>query len=220
MHNNIIGIIPARGGSKGIPRKNIVEVAGKPLIAWSIEAAKKSKLLDDFYVSTEDMEIAQIARSLGAKVLLRPEELARDETTTTEVLADILNKIKADIIVIIQPTSPVRHDGLIDECVIVFNKKKADCLATGFYCNYAEWGTYNPIRQKRKGFFYDDGNLYIVKSETIRKGNLIGDKIERVILSKPENIDIDDYYDLWLAEQLLLKFGNRKYEKSTFYKTG
>ena len=201
----ILGITPARGGSKGIPRKNIRDTCGKPLIAWTIEAAKKSKLLDRYVVSTEDREIAEIARRYGAGVIPRPPELATDEATTLSVLQDVLKKIDADIVVVLQVTSPIRNDGLIDSCIKRFLDIGADSLATGFICKYLEYGTYNLRRQDIKGFFYDDGNVYIINAEIIKNGRWYGNKIERVILDKEQSVDIDDEFDFWLAEQILNK---------------
>ena len=201
----ILGITPARGGSKGIPRKNIREICGKPLIAWTIEAAKKSKLLDRYVVSTEDEGIAEISRNYGAEVVYRPPELATDEATTVSVLQDVLKKIDADVVVVLQATSPIRNDGLIDSCIKRFLDTSADSLATGFICKYLEYGTYTLRRQDIKGFFYDDGNVYVINAEIIKDGRWYGNKIERVILDKEQSVDIDDEYDFWLAEQILKK---------------
>ncbi|MCL5962259.1 MAG: acylneuraminate cytidylyltransferase family protein, partial [Chloroflexi bacterium] len=94
----ILGVTPARGGSKGIPRKNIREMCGRPLIAWTIEAAVRSRLLDDYVVSTEDAEIAAVAESYGVRVLARPLELAQDESTTLSVLQHVLAHIDASTV--------------------------------------------------------------------------------------------------------------------------
>lgn len=201
----IIGIIPARGGSKGIPRKNIKEICGKPLIAWTIEAAKESKLMDKFIVSTEDEEIAEVAKKYGAEVLERPAELATDEASTLVVLEDVVKKIDADIVVVLQPTSPVRDKYLIDECIKRFKEKEADSLATGFICHYKEYGTNTKRRQDIKGFFYDDGNVYVIKADLIRKGDRYGEKIEKMEISREQNAEIDDEFDFWLLEQILKK---------------
>ena len=201
----ILGVIPARGGSKGVPRKNIKLIAGKPLIFWTIEAAKRSKLLDDFLVSTEDSEIAEVSVSYGARVLQRPVELAGDKSSSLSVLQHILNEIKADIAVVLQPTSPIRDDDLIDRCIRKFQDKGADSIATGFICKFKEYGTYTQRRQDLKGFFYDDGNVYVVKADLINKGRLTGEKIERLETCKEQNIEIDDDFDFWMAEQVLLK---------------
>ncbi len=201
----IIGITPARGGSKGVPRKNIKEIAGKPLIAWTIEAAKESKLLDDYFVSTEDLEIAEVAKDYGAKVIERPKELAEDHVVTIDVLRDFLNKIEADILVLLQCTSPVREKGLVDKCIQRFLETKTDSLATGFICDLFEWGTYNQRRQDLKGFFHDDGNVYVAKADLVRRGTPMEGKLEKIIISREQNFEIENEFDFWLNEQILLK---------------
>ncbi|NQT33487.1 MAG: acylneuraminate cytidylyltransferase family protein [Candidatus Omnitrophica bacterium] len=201
----ILGIIPARGGSKGIPRKNVKMIAGKPLIAWSIEAAKMSKMIDRFVVSTDDLEIAAIAREYGAEVVDRPAELATDEATTISALQHVLSVIDADTVVLLQPTSPVRDEGLIDRCIERFQASQADNLATGFICKLKEYGTYYQRRQDMEGFFYDDGNVYVVKADIIKKGTLFGKKVERIEITREQNSEIDDNFDFWMNEQILLK---------------
>lgn len=201
----ILGIIPARGGSKGIPRKNIKLIAGKPLIAWTIEAAKKSKLMDRFVVTTEDPEITEIARQYGAEVVARLPELATDEATTVSALQHVLSLIKADTVVLLQPTSPVRDNDLIDRCIKRFQESGADNLGTGFICKFMEYGSYTKRRQELEGFFYDDGNVYVVKADLIRKGKMYGKIVEKVETTKEQNIEIDDELEFWIAEQILLK---------------
>jgi CMP-N-acetylneuraminic acid synthetase len=201
----ILGITPARGGSKGIPRKNIKMIAGKPLLAWTIEEAKKSELIDRYVVSTEDKEIAEVAQSLGAEVLLRPVEFATDEASTESVLKHAVNYFKCDTVVLLQATSPVRKPGLIDECVREFIDGNYDSLATGFICKYKEYGKNHFRRQDIEGFFYDDGNVYVIRADLIRKGERYGKNIARKLISRFENVEIDDEFDLWLAEQILKK---------------
>jgi CMP-N-acetylneuraminic acid synthetase len=199
----ILGVTPARGGSKGVPRKNIRPLAGKPLIAWTIEAALASKLLDRYVVSTEDLEIAEVARRYGAEVLDRPKELATDQATTLAVLQHLLTQVDADAVVLLQATSPIREPGLIDRCIERFFETQADSLATGFLCRYREYGTTSARRQEIPGFFYDDGNLYIVRAELIRRGDRFGKRIERVILDREQGVEIDEEFDFWLAEQVI-----------------
>lgn len=201
----ILGVIPARGGSKGIPRKNIKIIAGKPLIAWTIEAARKSKLLDRFVVSTEDNEIRKISEKYRSEVIDRPAEFAADNATTLSVLQHALSVIKADTVVILQPTSPLRDSDLIDRCIRRFKEKKTDNLATGFICKFMEYGTYTQRRQDLGGFFYDDGNVYVINTDLIKKGKLFGKNVGRFKTSREENIEIDDDFDFWMAEQILLK---------------
>ena len=205
----ILGITPARGGSKGIPRKNIKEIAGKPLIAWTIEAAKASKLLDQFVVSTEDSEIASISKKYGAEVISRPYELATDEASTLSVLQHVLSEMDSEAVVLLQPTSPVRDKDLIDRCIQKYKKKGVDNLATGFICKFMEYGTYTQRRQDLKGFFYDDGNVYVIKDSLIKEGKLFGRSRERFETTREQNIEIDDEFDFWIAEQVLHKRLNK-----------
>ena len=203
----ILGVTPARGGSKGIPRKNLQPCCGKPLMTWTIEAAKSSKLLDRYVVSTEDAEIANVARRSGAEVIRRPSELATDEATTLSVLQHVLTQVPADLVVVLQATSPVRDEGLIDRCIRQVLDTGADSLATGFICTYVEYGTNRQElnRQAIPGFFYDDGNVYIVKAELLRRGERFGTRMERVVLDREQNVDVDEGFDFWLAEQVLAK---------------
>ena len=201
----ILGITPARGGSKGIPKKNIKKLCGKPLIAWTIEVAKQSKLLDKYVVSTEDEEIAEISKGYGAEVIDRPLRLANDDTSTLLVLQDVLQKVDADTVVLLQATSPIRNPDIIDYCIKRFLNTGADSLATGFICKYQEYGTSHLRRQDIKGFFYDDGNVYVIKADLIKKGDRYGRKIERVFTDREQNIEIDDEFDFWIAEQVLRK---------------
>ena len=201
---NILGITPVRGGSKAIPRKNIKNISGKPLIAWTIEAAKESKMIDRYVVSTEDEEIAQIVRGYGVDVLSRPSALAADKATTISVLQHAIEQIPCDIVVLLQATSPIRRPGLIDECVKVFIDNDYDSLATGFTCKYIEYGKNNLRRQDIEGFFYDDGNIYVIKTGLIERGERFGEKIGRKVISRWENIEIDDEYDFWIAERILM----------------
>ena len=199
----VLAITPVRGGSKGIPGKNIKEIAGKPLLAWTIEAAKRSKLIDRYVVSTEDAAIAEVARDCGAEVLDRPAELATDEATTLAVLEHAISIIPCDVVVLLQATSPVRGDGLIDECITEFMENKYDSLATGFICKYAEYGKSDKRRQDIEGFFYDDGNIFIMRADLLARGDRYGENIGRKIISKAESTDIDDSFDFWLAEKIL-----------------
>jgi len=120
----ILALIPARGGSKGIPHKNITPLAGKPLIAWTIDAAKKSKYIDRLILSSEDSEIIKVAKEYGCEApFIRPKELAQDDTPGVDPVRHAINTLpeKYDYIVLLQPTSPLRIaediDGCIEKCV-------------------------------------------------------------------------------------------------------
>ena len=205
----ILGITPARGGSKSIPYKNIKMIAGKPLIAWTIEQAKESNLIDRYVVSTEDDKIRTVCKEYGAEVINRPQQLAEDTTPTLDVLIQVLKALEPayipDIVVILQATSPIRRPGLIDQCIKRFIETEADSLVTGFICTSKPYGTHRTRRQDLKGFFCNDGNVYVIKADLIRKKEFFGKKMEHIIVTKEENVDIDDAFEFWLAEQILLQ---------------
>ncbi len=203
-----LAVIPARGGSKGLPKKNIKEICGKPLIAWAIEAARQSKKLNEFLVSTDDEEIAGIAKQYGAQVLMRPAELATDEAKTISVLQHVAQvKTQAEHFVVLQPTSPLREPGLIDDCITYYLSGDYDNLATGYYCKFREFGTHNnERRQDYKGFFYDDGNVYILSRKLVEDRRWSGDKIAARVVSKIQNFEIDDEVDFLILETLMSRY--------------
>ena len=134
--NKIWAIIPARGGSKEIPRKNIVKIAGKPLIAYSIEQALASKYLDGVFVSTEDDEISGISSHYGASIIQRPVKLSRDDSSTIDVLKHAVDQMgkalqmNVDQIVCLQPTTPTRKTEDIDKAIELFFDEKADSVVS------------------------------------------------------------------------------------------
>lgn len=132
----VLAVIPARGGSKRVPRKNIRLFRGKPLIQWTIEAAQDSGYLDRIIVSTEDGEIAQISKELCCPVLIRPWELAEDDSKSEDVVRHALKTYPSDIVVLLQPTSPLRTARDIDACIEIAAVKKA-CIS------YSEGGKKN-----------------------------------------------------------------------------
>lgn len=113
----VLAVIPARGGSKRVPRKNIKEFRGKRLICWTIQEAEKSKYIDRCIVSTEDTEIAHYALAFGGSVLTRPQELAEDNSSSEDVLRHVNERYKHDWLVLLQPTSPLRAAEDIDACI-------------------------------------------------------------------------------------------------------
>lgn len=200
----ILGVIPARGGSKAIPRKNLHPVAGKPLVAWSLEAARQSRALTRCVVSTEDAEIGSVVEALGGTVLWRPPELATDEADTLSVLQHALDSLPADIVVVLQPTSPVRGAGLVDACVERFLATGADSLGTVYRDFNYEYGVEMPRRQEIQPRFLDNGNVYVISADVVRSGRSFGDRIATFETGREESVDVDEPFDLWLAEQILL----------------
>ena len=210
----IVAITPARGGSKGIPGKNIKQIAGRPLISWTVERALESKLIDKYYVSTDDKEIKRIAKKWGAEVLDRPLELATDESLVIDTLKYHLENDcpKTKTLVILQATSPIREPGLIDYCIDEYRNSTADCLATGFDVKYAEYGTVMRRRQDMEGYFNDDGNVYVINANLIKNRQLFNDNQIHIYTSREQNPEIDDDFDFWLCEQILLKKEHEKNE--------
>lgn len=199
----ILGVIPARGGSKSVPRKNIHPVAGKPLLVWTIEAARHSKRLTRWVVSTEDAEIAELAERHGAEVLPRPPELATDEISTLAVIQHVLTQIPSDIVVALHPTSPVRSKGLIDASIEKFLSSSADSLGTVHRDYSYEYGKAMPRRQEIAPRWVDNGSVYVMKAELIRAGRWLGDRLAMFETSREEGVEIDEPFDLWLVEQIL-----------------
>lgn len=201
----IVAIIPARGGSKGIKMKNIQPVAGKELIYWSIRQSQLSKKLDQFLVSTENDEIAKVAKHYGAEVHKRPEDLATDESKTIDLLYHIANeRPEIKTFVVLQPTSPIRNDNAIDKALEAFEKSNCDTLATGHYCKNLEYGEHHNLRrQDIEGFFYDDGNIYIIDRSIIMKKKWSGDCIVKIINCEEQNLEIDSELDLFIVDKVL-----------------
>lgn len=202
----VLALIPARGGSKGVPGKNIKPIAGKPLLAWTIEHALAAKTVDRVVVSTEDPLIAAVARQWGAEVLGRPKKLATDTADTLPVLRLALKKCPADILVVLQCTSPIRSKDLVDRCVAKFLAVKADSLGTVTRDYSYEYGQDMPRRQDIRPRLVDNGNVYVNRAELVlAKGDRFGKRWATLEISREEGVEIDDEYDFWLAEKILLE---------------
>jgi len=203
---SFLGVIPARGGSKGIPGKNIKLLNGKPLIHWTIEHALKSKRLTKSIVTTDDENISTISQQKEIEVLERPSNLATDDSLIIDTLKHVLEHYPAKNIVLLQPTSPIRNPRTIDFCIetFIYNQDKFDAVVTGFMCNKFEYSpSFIQPRQKLKSYFYDDGNTYVIKSEQIKKGILKPKKYKPVFSNEYERHEIDTPFDFWLAEKIL-----------------
>lgn len=239
VNKKIIAVIPARGGSKGIPRKNIRILAGKPLIAYTILAAKKSEFIDRVFVSTEDEEIARIAEKYGAEIIKRPKKLAGDYVPSVPVLKNAIDQLekkenyKPDIVVYLQPTDIFRKKGLIDKTIqkLLKNPNLDSVFAAypthknfwqkikGKYKRVTEKGK-NLVRQKKEPVFREDTGLAsAVWVNLVKRGERIGNKVEIIENDDPLSfIDIHDEFDLWLAETIIqnLKKTNRLKEYELF----
>ena len=218
---NITALIPARGGSKGLPNKNIKEFSGKPLIVHTIEFALKANLINEVVVSTDNSKIAKISEEARATVLKRPPELSTDSATTESVIEHYINfsNNKPEIIVLLQATSPLRPTGSLDKALKHFQKGKYDsllsvCPSHRFFWRmkenetaYAEYDYLNrPRRQDlKKGDmrFIENGSIYIFTHRHFKKtGNRLGGKIGYVEWPEEYSLEIDSYLDFKFAEQI------------------
>lgn len=218
----ILAIVPARGGSKGIPRKNVKEIGGKPLIAWTIEAAQKSKYIDHLVVSTEDHEIASVSRSYGAEVLLRPEELAQDDTPGIDVVLHAVEQLQGySYVVLLQPTSPLRTTEDIDQCLesLVSNGAPA-CVSLCEVDQPPHWmyivneqNKLQPIvdninqyyrRQEIPKTYALNGAIYVAETEWLfLKKSFLSEETLPFIMPRERSIDIDVPFDLEFADIVL-----------------
>lgn len=214
-----VSIIPARGGSKGILRKNIRILHGRPLILYTIDQSYQSKLIDKTYVSTEDESIASIAGNNGAIVIKRPLELATDDAKMEEVVIHAINSVKEkpDIIVLLQCTSPLRAVDDIDNTIktlvegdydSVFSvRKNTDFLwkqvgKSVFPVNYDF--SNRPRRQDMPPEFIENGSIYVFKTKTFEREKLrICGKRGMYLMPYNRSFEIDTPFDLWMCEQIL-----------------
>lgn len=221
----IIAIIPARGGSKGIPRKNICSLSGKPLLAYSIEAALGSLRVNRVVVSTEDEEIAGVALEYGAEVIKRPLHLSGDEEMSESALSHALDELKKneqyepDIVVFLQATSPIRWRDDIDKAIETLLVEDADslfsaCVFEGFVWEKKEHElvplTYDyrnrKIRQQRNEHLKENGSIYVFRPFILRQyGNRLGGKIAVYVMDELDSFQIDTPEDRDLVEFLLEK---------------
>lgn len=230
MSKLVIGIIPARGGSKGVVNKNIRELVGKPLIAYTIEASKNSKMLTHVVVSTDSNEIAEISKKYGASVpFMRPAELATDMAASLPVVQHAVKEVekiyncKFDAVVMLQPTCPLRTSAHIDLALNKLFETNADSVVS-----VTDVGGNHPLRMKRvvaqdrlinyieqgqedmrprqilPPTYIRNGALYITKRDVIMDQNtFIGNDCRAFIMEKSVSVNIDAFEDLLVAEYYL-----------------
>lgn len=225
----VLGIIPARGGSKRLPRKNLLPLAGRPLIAHTIEAGLRSPYIDELVVSTDDPEIAEIARSLGAQVpFLRPAELARDTSGNFELIEHALffyrqsQHREFSHVVYLQPTSPLRDSGEIDRAVQLLKERQADAVISVSEPDHSPlWCNTLPGDLSMKGFLREDvkyqrsqdleryyrlnGAIYLISTARLlaERTFFISDNIYAHVMPPEKSVDVDTLIDLKLCEILL-----------------
>jgi len=221
----VLAIIPARGGSKGIPRKNLALLGGKPLVVWTIEAARHAQLVGRVVVSTEDAEIAEVARETGAEVIPRPAELAQDTTHTEPVLVHALEYLRRregyvpEVVVLLQPTAPLRGSKVIDRGLRLLAETGCDCVLgvapiqnAHLQGEIGENGEWRPeyrygerlFSQEARPKYSENGALHIFRREVLeRYGNRLGGDVRALVMDPLESVDIDGPEDLRRAELLM-----------------
>lgn len=221
-NKRVITVIPARGGSKGIPRKNLRPLAGKPLLYYSIQSCLNAKVVTDVVVTTDDEEIALLAKRFGAKIVFRGEELSSDLVTLDPVILDAYRNISKDqtseddLIVTIQPTSPLLGADDIDCAVRQFTENMTDSLVSVVEDKHLTWaigqdGTPYPKyetrvnRQLLPDSFKESGSIIICTAKQLQTGSRIGERIDLYKLPNSVAIDIDDINDFILCERILLR---------------
>jgi len=226
MYNGktFLAIIPARGGSKRLPNKNILPLAGKPMLVWTIESAIQSKYLDEIVLSTDSDDIIKVAGNYKIKTIKRPLELASDAAKTVDVVKHVIENIdkKYDFIVLLQPTSPLRTSTHIDEAIEQLIKLNADAIISVTEADHSPlWCNILPENLSMENFISEDikhkriqelpkfyrlnGAIYICKTEKLIEENtfFLKKNVYAYIMDKKSSIDIDEELDFKLAEIIL-----------------
>ncbi|MED4461197.1 cytidylyltransferase domain-containing protein [Metabacillus fastidiosus] len=219
----ILAIIPARGGSKGIPRKNIRELARKPLIAWTIEEAKKSKYIDRLILSSDDLEIIEVAKKYGCDVpFIRPKHLAEDTTPGIAPVIHAINELSGyDYVILLQPTSPFRLAEDIDSCIEkVINAGAPSCVSVSEPEKSPYWMYILQERDRMKQLLSEkelitqrqdlppvyalNGAIYIAETDWLNKTKtFLTDETVAFIMPRNRSYDIDEEEDLFLCEYIM-----------------
>jgi CMP-N,N'-diacetyllegionaminic acid synthase len=224
----MLAIIPARGGSKGLPGKNILQLQGKPLIGYSIEAALKSESVNRVIVSTDDTKIAETASRFGAEIpFLRPDELAQDDSSAIDVYIYTIDRLREqsgiaiDEFMVLQPTSPLRTHQDIDQAVEIFRNKQADSVISvtesahppvwakkispeGILTEYFPEYASNKNRQEIETAYMPNGAIFIFRYDLLKKfRHYYSDKTYPYIMPAQRSVDIDTQLDFDFAEFLL-----------------
>ncbi len=222
-NKSFLAIVPARGGSKRLPRKNLLDLNGKPLIAWSIESGLKSEYIDKVIVSSDDDEILSVSKKYKSDTIVRPSELASDTATTFDAIKHAIdNTEKYDYVVLLQPTSPLRSDKHIDSAIELLFEKKADSVVSVCEMEHSPlWANTLPnnksmdsfirdaIREKRSQdldkYYRLNGAIYLCKVDRLlkEKSMFVRDNIYAYVMGKDVSVDIDERIDFDWAEFLM-----------------
>ena len=228
-NKRLLGIIPARGGSKRLPRKNVIELGGKPLIAWTLESALCSKYIDRIFVSTDDSEIAEISKNYGVGVpFMRPAELATDHAQTIDTILHVISELEKlketyDYVVLLQPTSPLRtvedieksiemlkeskNDGIISVCEAEHHPLWSNTIPDdGSLSGFLDESILNKRGQDLGKYFRLNGAIYICKTTKLIEENtfFLKNNCKAFVMRQENSLDIDNQIDLDFAKYRIL----------------
>lgn len=224
----VVAIIPARGGSKGFPRKNLAPLCGKPLVAWSIEQARRARSIDQVWVSSDSDEILEVAERFGARSVKRPAHLATDDATSESAWLHALDHIEAsegpvDLVVGMQATSPIREPSDLDSAVALFRDQRYDSLFS--CCEFEDFflwkslpdgravgDNHDPINRKLRQHiekrYLENGSFYLFTPILLRtQGNRLGGRIGPFVMARHKMFQVDSLQDLILCEAIMRGYG-------------
>jgi CMP-N,N'-diacetyllegionaminic acid synthase len=237
--DEILGVIPARGGSKGIKRKNLHLLAGKPLIQYTIEVARKCRNLSRVVVSTEDPEIAELAGHMELEVITRPDDLALDDTPMVPVICHVVDSLaeggyQPEIVVVLQPTAPLRRIEHIDDCLELISEPDINSVVSvspvpgHFHPDWQfiisddgelqtfsdrELDELHTRRQELSMTYTRNGAIYAVRRAAfLESGSLLAPPCKAYVMAAEDSVNIDSEEDIWVAESFLLQ---RQHENDT-----
>jgi N-acylneuraminate cytidylyltransferase len=226
--NNVVAIIPARGGSKGIPRKNLVEICGKPLIAWSILQASHARNITSVWVTSEDDEILAVAESYGARPIRRPAEISGDQATSESAWRHAIDAIEAlglaiDLVVAMQATSPLREPADLDGGLQLLSEQHFDSILSvteieDFFIwrNDVSYGAQSlnydyrnrMRRQQIEKRYLENGSFYIFRPDQLRQyDNRLGGRIGLFVMGRHKMFQIDNPDDIEFCTVMMRSFG-------------
>ena len=229
MTKKYIAIIPARGGSKRLPKKNILKLAGKELITWTIKAALECKNISKTLITSDDQDILDISSFYNVELIKRPSFLAQDTSSSIDAIIHALEDYKDyEYTILLQPTSPLRSSKNIKEAIKLLEEKNADAIVSVSLCehsplwtntldenrsfdNFLDKSLENVRSQDLNEYFRLNGAIYICKTKKLleEKNFYLKENIYAYVMKKEESIDIDDEYDFIIA-QSLMEFKNKQ----------
>jgi len=212
----IVSVILAREGSKGIPNKNLIDLHGKPLIQYAIEASKMSLVGGETYVSSDSDNILDVAKDLGSKIIKRPDNISGDLDKSELSLIDFVNRVDSDIVVFIQPTSPmIKPEDINTGILMLRNDKFLNSVLSVYEEHWTarwdnnrqpiDWDIYNrPMRQDVESTYVENGAFYISRTDLIKKNKLrYTAPFDYVVMSQENSFQIDSFADLELVNKML-----------------